>query len=142
MLAGQGFLHVDASRELLLIPLREIPGRHSPESLRERLSAVGHVGFLRVPACKSELTRERSVAFNVCGRQADKKKRCAAQLFPNSSGPYGGASDQACDLPDRDAAWAEMTGVCGDLVASISRDLKQNTEWQMELFGPIQKARV
>jgi hypothetical protein len=54
MLAGQGFLHVDASRELLLIPLREIPGvsrqdrrriiddllspilRHSQESLRER----------------------------------------------------------------------------------------------------------
>jgi hypothetical protein len=76
---------------------------------------------------------------------ADKQPRKSdvpLYYFRIQSGPYGGASDQAFDLPDRDAAWAEMTGVCGDLVASISRNLRQNTEWQMELFGPIQKARV
>jgi hypothetical protein len=28
-----------------------------------------------------------------------------------------------------------MTNVCGDLVGSISRHLKQNAEWRMELLG-------
>jgi hypothetical protein len=32
-----------------------------------------------------------------------------------------------------------MTSVCGDLVGSISRNLKQNAEWQMELLDESKK---
>jgi hypothetical protein len=45
----------------------------------------------------------------------------------------------ATELADRDAAWTEMTSVCGDLVGSISRNLKQNAEWHMELLDETKK---
>jgi hypothetical protein len=54
--------------------------------------------------------------------------------FSVRDGPFAGACGHGFDLADRDAAWAEMTKVCGDLVGSISRDLKQNAEWRMELL--------
>jgi len=50
-----------------------------------------------------------------------------------------GVSDSGSDFVDRDAAWAEMTQVCGDLVGSISRSLKQNAEWHMELLDEAKK---
>ena len=52
---------------------------------------------------------------------------------------YPGASGRDFDLTDKNAAWAEMTSVCGDLVGSISRNLKQNAEWQMELLDESKK---
>lgn len=55
------------------------------------------------------------------------------------SGGFSGASDSTFDVEDRGAAWAEMTNVCSDLVGSISRNLKQNTEWQMELLDESKK---
>jgi hypothetical protein len=48
-------------------------------------------------------------------------------------------SDSGFDFADRDAAWAEMTQVCGDLVGSFSRSLKQNAEWHMELLDECRK---
>jgi hypothetical protein len=48
--------------------------------------------------------------------------------FRIRSGGFSGASDSTFDIEDREAAWAEMTKVCSDLVGSISRNLKQNTE--------------
>lgn len=47
--------------------------------------------------------------------------------------------EDACDsdgaeFADHHAAWKEMTGVCGDMIADISRRLSENTEWQMELL--------
>jgi hypothetical protein len=59
--------------------------------------------------------------------------------FRIRSGGFSGASDSAFDIEDREAAWAEMTKVCSDLVGSISRNLKQNTEWQMELLDESKK---
>ena len=53
--------------------------------------------------------------------------------FRIQHGRFSGASDAAFDLADRDAAWAEMTRVCGDLVGGIARHLKQNSDWHMEL---------
>jgi hypothetical protein len=50
-----------------------------------------------------------------------------------------GVSDNGFDFADRDAAWADMTQVCGDLVGSISRNLKQNAEWHMELLDESKK---
>jgi hypothetical protein len=40
---------------------------------------------------------------------------------------------------EHDAAWTEMTKVFSDLVGSISRNLKQNTERQMELLDEAKK---
>lgn len=45
-----------------------------------------------------------------------------------------GPNDCGAEFADRDTAWKELTGVCGDMVGGISRNLKENGEWQMELL--------
>jgi hypothetical protein len=64
---------------------------------------------------------------------------CSSIFFSIRNGRYSGASGRGFDLTDKNAAWAEMTSVCGDLVGSISRNLKQNAEWQMELLDESKK---
>jgi hypothetical protein len=54
--------------------------------------------------------------------------------FRIRSGRYSGASDQVIELADRDTAWKELSGVCGDMIGSIVRHLQENAEWQMELL--------
>jgi len=49
-------------------------------------------------------------------------------FFRISHGRYAGASDQGSEFETREAAWAEMTKVCGNLLGSISRSLKQNAD--------------
>ena len=39
----------------------------------------------------------------------------------------------------REAAWAEMTKVCADLLSGISRSLKQNADWRMEMLDEGRK---
>jgi hypothetical protein len=60
-------------------------------------------------------------------------------FFRIKNGEYSGASDHGTELADRGAAWKELTAVCGDMVGGISRKLKQDTEWQMELLDESQK---
>jgi hypothetical protein len=60
-------------------------------------------------------------------------------LFRISHGGYAGASDQPYDFEDREAAWTEMTAVCANLVSAISRSLKQNADWQMELLDETKR---
>ena len=60
-------------------------------------------------------------------------------FFRISHGRYSGASDQGSEFESREAAWAEMTKVCANLVGGISRSLKQNSEWQMELLDESKK---
>jgi hypothetical protein len=55
-------------------------------------------------------------------------------FFRISHGQYAGASDQGAEFESREAAWAEMTKVCGNLLGTISRSLKQDADWQMELL--------
>jgi len=55
-------------------------------------------------------------------------------FFCIRNGRFSGAADRGTELADHDAAWTELTSVCGDLVGSISRNLKQNAEWQMGLL--------
>ena len=50
-----------------------------------------------------------------------------------------GASDLGSEFESREAAWAEMAGVCGDLVGSFSRKLKQHAEWRLELLDEAKK---
>jgi hypothetical protein len=60
-------------------------------------------------------------------------------FFRVDHGRYAGASDQPYECENHDAAWREMTAVCANLVSSISRCLKQNADWQMELLDEAKK---
>lgn len=66
--------------------------------------------------------------------------------FRICSGSYSGTSGEGFNLADEQAAWAEMTRVCSDLVGGIARKLKQQTEWRMELLDesrrPLFRIRV
>jgi hypothetical protein len=75
------------------------------------------------------------------GREAAQHMRSIMPLyfFRISHGRYAGASDQGSEFESREAAWTEMTKVCGNLLGSLSRSLKQNAEWQMELLDEAKK---
>jgi hypothetical protein len=60
-------------------------------------------------------------------------------FFRISHGRYAGASDQGSEFESPEAAWAEMTKACANLLAGISRSLKQNGEWQMEMLDETRK---
>jgi hypothetical protein len=60
-------------------------------------------------------------------------------FFRISHGRYSGDSDQGSEFESREAAWAEMTRVCANLVGGISRSLKQDAEWRMELLDESKK---
>ena len=60
-------------------------------------------------------------------------------FFRIRHGRYAGASDQGSEFESREAAWTEMTKVCANLVGGISRSLKQNAEWHLELLDEARK---
>jgi hypothetical protein len=60
-------------------------------------------------------------------------------FFRISHGRYSGSSDQGSEFESREAAWAEMTKVCADLLSGISRSLKQNADWRMEMLDEGRK---
>ena len=67
-------------------------------------------------------------------------------FFRIRNGRYSGASDSGTELADRAAAWNELTSVCADIVGGISRRLKEDSEWAMELLDesrrPIFRIRL
>lgn len=60
-------------------------------------------------------------------------------FFRISHGRYSGASDHGSEFESREQAWTEMTRICGDLLGGISRSLKQNADWHMELLDESKK---
>jgi hypothetical protein len=70
----------------------------------------------------------------------------AVYFFRIRNGQYSGASERGTEFVDRDAAWKELTKICGDIARGISRKLKQNSEWQMELLDeakqPVFRIRI
>jgi hypothetical protein len=56
-----------------------------------------------------------------------------------ASGTNSGASSDVFDVADKNAAWAEMTRVCGDLVGDVVLALEQNAVWQLELTDERRK---
>jgi hypothetical protein len=60
-------------------------------------------------------------------------------FFRISHGRYSGTSDHGSEFESREAAWTEMTKVCANLVGNISRSLKQDAEWHMELLDEAKK---
>ena len=67
-------------------------------------------------------------------------------FFRITHGKYAEAAEQPYECDSREAAWREMTAVCSNLVGSISRCLKQDDHWQMELLDeaktPIFRIRL
>jgi hypothetical protein len=59
--------------------------------------------------------------------------------FRIQHGEYSGISDLDGEFADANAAWAEMTKVCGDLVGGIVRKINQNAEWQIELLDEVKR---
>ena len=60
-------------------------------------------------------------------------------FFRISHGNLVGVSGSSFDLSDRDAAWAEMTKVCGGMVGSLCNNLKPKADWKMDLLDESQK---
>ena len=60
-------------------------------------------------------------------------------FFQISHGNLAGVSESSFDLADRGAAWAEMTKVCGGMVASLCQNLKPQSDWQMDLLDASRK---
>jgi hypothetical protein len=67
-------------------------------------------------------------------------------FFRIRNGRYSGASERGTECADRNAAWRALTSTCADMAAGISRKLKQNSEWQMELLDeekrPVFRIRI
>jgi hypothetical protein len=59
--------------------------------------------------------------------------------FRIQSGRFSGAEDRGTDLADDNIAWEELRRVSGDLLGSIARNLKPNSEWHMELLDESKK---
>jgi hypothetical protein len=66
-------------------------------------------------------------------------KKMPLYFFRISKGRYSGASDLPHEFDDHERAWAEMTAICSNLVASISRNLQPNAEWRMELLNEMKE---
>jgi hypothetical protein len=60
-------------------------------------------------------------------------------LYYIRTGAGSSASDAAFELADRGKVWTEMTSVCGDLIRDASRNLTENTEWNLELLDETKK---
>ena len=55
------------------------------------------------------------------------------------SGSFSGAEDRGTDLAENDAAWDELRRVAGDLLGGISRKLKPDSQWQIEILDASKK---
>jgi len=60
-------------------------------------------------------------------------------FFRISSAAIASNPEQETDMPDRRAAWTELTKVCGDLVRDACRSLDQNSAWGIELLDESKK---
>ena len=67
-------------------------------------------------------------------------------FFRIRNGHYSGCAEHATEFADRASAWKEMTAICADMAAGISRKLQENSEWHMELLDeakePVFRIRI
>ena len=80
------------------------------------------------------------------GRPAGANQSMPLYFFRIRNGRYSGASEFGTECADNNAAWKALTSTCADMAAGISRKLKQNSEWHMELLDeskrPIFRIRI
>ena len=43
------------------------------------------------------------------------------------------------DCPTRNAAWTELTSICGDLIRDVTRTLQEDGQWQIELLDQTKR---
>jgi hypothetical protein len=60
-------------------------------------------------------------------------------FFRIRNGRYSGASELGTECADRAEAWRALTNTCAEMAAGISRKLRENSEWQMELLDEQQR---
>ena len=60
-------------------------------------------------------------------------------FFSIRQGEDACVSTDGAEFVDENAAWREMTCVCGNMIADISRGLSENACWQMELLDESRK---
>ena len=60
-------------------------------------------------------------------------------FFRISNGNLAGVSESSFDLADGNAAWEEMTKVCGNMVGSLCHNLKPKGDWKMDLLDASHK---
>ena len=60
-------------------------------------------------------------------------------FFSIRHGESASIANDGAEFSDHNAAWKEMTGVCGAMIADVSRKLPENAEWQMELLDESKK---
>lgn len=80
-----------------------------------------------------------SIFDRLWGRPNNMGSNMSQYFFRISHGRYSGASDQGSEFESREAAWTEMTRICGDLLGGISRNLKPDADWHMELLDEAKK---
>src|ERR1700752_2386197 len=70
----------------------------------------------------------------------------ALYFFRIRNGRYSGASEIGSECADRAEAWKELTNVCADIASGISRKLRENSEWHMEMLDeqkqPVFRIRI
>ena len=67
-------------------------------------------------------------------------------FFSIRHGESASIANDGAEFSDHNAAWKEMTGLCGAMIADVSRKLPENAEWQMELLDesrqPVLRIRL
>jgi hypothetical protein len=70
----------------------------------------------------------------------------ALYFFRIRNGRYSGASEIGSECADRAEAWKELTNVCADIAGGISKKLRENSEWHMEMLDeqkqPVFRIRI
>ena len=62
-------------------------------------------------------------------------------FFSIRHGESASIANDGAEFSYYNAAWKEMTGVCGAMgIADVSRKLPENAEWQMELLDELKKS--
>ena len=60
-------------------------------------------------------------------------------FFRISHGSLAGVSESSFDLADGNAAWAEMTRICGNMIGPLCNNLKPTADWKMDLLDESRK---
>jgi hypothetical protein len=59
--------------------------------------------------------------------------------FRTFDGNQSATSDAPICFTGPDVAWVEMVKVCADLVGSVALNLKENSDWHLELLDDADK---
>ena len=91
------------------------------------------------PRARNPLHLHRAFSGANCGPFDVWSTAMPTFFFSVRHGEDACVANDGAEFADHNAAWKEMTGVCGDMIADISRKLSENAQWQMELLDESRK---